>query len=78
MYRAKTWLSQREVLEAWKGPLASESAVHGFVARASADAGRRERRELGGISVIVTGKMQRCRQRYGKMVSGRRYGVVAT
>jgi hypothetical protein len=42
LYRAEAWLLQREFPEAWKGPLVSESAVHGFVARVGADAGRRE------------------------------------
>lgn len=42
LYRAEAWLSQREFPEAWKGPLVSESGVHGFVARIGADVARRE------------------------------------
>ena len=42
LYRAEAWLSQREFPKAWKGPLVTESAVHGFVARLGADGGRRE------------------------------------
>lgn len=42
LYRAEAWLSQREFPKAWKGPLVSESAVHGFVARVGSDVGRRE------------------------------------
>jgi hypothetical protein len=42
LYRAEAWLSQRELPEAWNGPLVAESAVHGFVARIGADVARRE------------------------------------
>ena len=42
LYRAESWLSQREVPESWKGALVSESSVHGFVARIGADVARRE------------------------------------
>jgi hypothetical protein len=42
LYRAESWLSQREFPEAWKGPPVSESSVHGFVTRIGADTGRRE------------------------------------
>ena len=42
LYRAESWLSQREFPEAWRGPLVSESSVHSFVARIGADTGRRE------------------------------------
>jgi hypothetical protein len=42
LYRAEAWLSQREFPEAWRGPLTSESAVHGFVAGVGADVARRE------------------------------------
>jgi hypothetical protein len=42
LYRAEAWLSQREFPESWRGALASESAVHGFVARIGADVARRE------------------------------------
>lgn len=59
LYRAAAWLSQREVPETWKGPLTSESAVHGFVARIGADAGRVEEflerwaaRHKGGAAVV--------------------------
>jgi len=59
LYRAEAWLSQREVPESWRGPLASESAVHGFVARVGADVGRREEflerwveRHKGGAAVV--------------------------
>lgn len=42
LYRGAAWLSQREFPDTWIGPLVSESAVHGFVARVGADIGRRE------------------------------------
>jgi len=42
LYRAESWLAQREVPELWKGPLVSESSVHGFVVRVGADTARRE------------------------------------
>jgi len=42
LYRAESWLSQREVPENWRSPLISEGAVHGFVARIGADTARRE------------------------------------
>jgi len=42
LYRAEAWLSQREFPKAWKGPLVSESFVHGFVARLGLEVGRRE------------------------------------
>jgi hypothetical protein len=43
LYRAGTWLSQREIPGTWKAAQVSESAVHGFVARIGEDTGRRER-----------------------------------
>lgn len=59
LYRAEAWLSQREFPEAWKGPLVSESAVHGFVARVGADVARREEflerwvgRHKGGAALV--------------------------
>jgi len=59
LYRAGTWLSQREIPAAWKGAQVSESAVHGFVARIGEDIGRRERfleqwagRHKGGRTVL--------------------------
>ena len=59
LYRAEAWLSQREFPEAWKGPLASESSVHGFVARVGGDVARREefleawvRRHKGSSAVV--------------------------
>ncbi len=59
LYRAEAWLSQREFPEAWRGPLVSESTVHGFVARVGADVGRREEflerwvgRHKGGAAVV--------------------------
>lgn len=42
LYRAGTWLSEREAPAPWKSVLVSESAVHGFVARIGNDVGRRE------------------------------------
>lgn len=42
LYRAESWLAQREVPDPWKGPLVAESSVHGFVARIGADTARRE------------------------------------
>jgi hypothetical protein len=42
LYRAESWLSQREFPKEWKGPLVSEAAVHAFVARVGADVARRE------------------------------------
>jgi hypothetical protein len=42
LYRAESWLSQRELPESWCGTLVSESAVHGFVARLGGDVARRE------------------------------------
>ena len=42
LYRAESWLSQREFPESWKGALVSESSVHAFVARVGADVARRE------------------------------------
>ena len=43
LYRAGSWLSQREIPAAWKGAQVSESVVHGFIARIGEDTGRRER-----------------------------------
>lgn len=59
LYRAEAWLSQRELPEAWRGPLVSESAVHGFITRIGADVARREeflerwvQRHKGGSAVV--------------------------
>lgn len=42
LYRAESWLSQRETPDLWKGSQTSDSSVHGFVARVGEDVGRRE------------------------------------
>ncbi len=42
LYRAESWLTQREFPPAWSGPLVSETSVHGFIARIGADVARRE------------------------------------
>ena len=42
LYRAESWLSQRETPGSWKGGMTSESSVHGFVAQIGEDVGRRE------------------------------------
>jgi hypothetical protein len=59
LYRAEAWLSQREFPEPWQGPLVSESAVHGFLARVGEDVSRREaflecwvQRHKGGAAVV--------------------------
>jgi hypothetical protein len=42
LYRAGDWLSEREVPDAWRSALVSESEVHGFVARIGKEVGLRE------------------------------------
>jgi len=42
LYRADSWLSQRETPDLWKGSQTSDSSVHGFVAGIGEDAGSRE------------------------------------
>jgi hypothetical protein len=42
LYRAGSWLSEREMPNTWKSTLVSESSVHGFVAKIGSDIARRE------------------------------------